>query len=702
MTKNNITHRKSPELSSLYEQGVRLFDQKRYEDSARCLAQVVAGNPVEVAPYAVYGIVLCVLGRHREAVGVFEKALAKDPANETLHVRKIYAMFNAGETRAAIKQAEAVLEQFPQSLEILTAFGSVCSKAGPEFHLRGAQAIEKVLAKEPENVQAINCLGAIFSAAGKYREAASYFIKVLRIDPKHMTAMLNVAGCFEKLAEPEMSLSFYESILKLEPNHGLAKAAKATILSNLGLSSENVEMLKEGLRVFMSEGDKPNYITYASNYVFYVHYVPGFERKKIRAAIDDWYKQTCSEIVQKPRVDFENDPGPDKKLRVGLISNSFKRHPATWMTLAAMQNLDKSQFEVYAYSDIIKGKRDEVTHRYYGLCDFVREINGLSNEEMIERMRADNLDILLELTGHSEGGRRLPITAARVAPVQVKWVGGLFDTTGVPAMDWIIGDAIEIPEGDEKWYSERVYRMPDDYVVYDPPPYVSDVKPLPALKNGYVTFSNFNNLCKTNTFTIALWSRILKEVPKSRLYMKVQKLDTPFAQKHIEEEFAKHGIGIDRLILEGGDIHKPFMESYNKVDIALDPHPYTGGLSTCEALWMGVPVITLPGETFAGKHGATHLHNAGYPDWIAKDEDEYVALAVKWANDLEGLAKLRAGMRDQVKNSPLCDGPRFAKNFEKALRFMWQDWCDEKFPPASAPKKTKAITPPKPKKKKKK
>ena len=155
-------------------------------------------------------------------------------------------------------------------------------------------------------------------------------------------------------------------------------------------------------------------------------------------------------------------------------------------------------------------------------------------------------------------------------------------------------------------------------------------------------------------------------------------MDTPFAKNHVEEQFAKHGIGIDRLILEGGEPQKQFMESHSRCDIALDPHPYAGGLTTCEALWMGVPVVTLPGETFAGRHAATHLYNAGLPDWIAKDEQDYIDIAEKWANDLEGLAELRAGLREQVANSPLTDGPRFARNLEKALRFMWEDWCDEK------------------------
>ncbi len=690
----------------MFEKGCKLFEQSRFDEAVEVLSKLVARGPLETGPYGVLAAALSSLGRYKEAADILGQAIEKDVENENLYTRKAYALYGAGDVRGAMGVMDEALERFPGNHHVLLSYGTLCTKCGTEFYLSGAQALEKILEVEPEHLDATNLIGSILAAAGKHNEAIPYFIKVLRAKPDHMIALLNIAGCFEKTGEPEMALKFYNSILEIDPHHGLAMAAKATILSHLGLSAEYSGLLEQGIKRLLEVKDLTNFIIYASNYIFYVHYVPGFERKKILETINEWYKQTCSKIDDKPRVSFENVPEADKALRIGLISNSFKRHPATWMTLAAIENLDRKKHEIFLYSDIVAAKRDDVTRRYYGMCDKVHEIKGMSNEELVARMREDELDMLIELTGHSEGGRRLAITAARVAPVQTKWVGGLFDTTGVPQMDWLIGDKIQIPEGDEKWYTERVYRMPDDYIVYEPPFYVHGVRPLPALKNGYVTFGNLNNLCKTNTYTISLWARILRSVPGSRLLMKVQNMDTPFAKKHVEESFAAHGIGIERLILEGGEPHKAFMESHSRCDIALDPHPYTGGLTTCEALWMGVPVVTLPGETFAGRHAATHLYHAGYQDWIAKDEDDYVNIAVKWANDLEALAKLRAGMREQVRSSPLTDGPRFARNLEKALRHMWVDWCEEKVKYEEGLRKgedvaapSKSIKPPRPKKK---
>lgn len=689
------------EYDKLYRSGRRLYEEARYDEAAKTLLKLVDAGLKEADIYKLCAISLGGISKDKEkdALAVVYKGLVQNPKDLDLLYLKHKYTFNVGEVSKALDGLRDDIKNYPGELKFSLLFATFCADSNnPNYLMEGVKAAQKVLEDDPENVTALTCVGTILSGANKPKEAAEYLIKAVRIKPDNMVALINLASCFHKMAEPQMALNFYENVLRLSPDYGLALCGKGTILCNHGLSQEYAHLLKQGADLMLKAGRISDYINYFSNYILYIHYIPYFDRREIYESIKSMYHLICGNMEEKPRISFGNTADPARKLRVGVISSCFRKHPVTWMTLAAMDNLDKDQFELYCYSDVDFTKKDDVTTRYFGFCAKVYELQGKSNKEVVELMRNDDLDILLELTGHSEGGRRMPVAAARVAPVQVKWVGGLFNTTGVPQVDWILGDKIEIPEGDDQWYTERVYRMPDDYVVYEPRLDLSEVKPLPALKNGYVTFANMNNITKTNTFTIALWSKILKAVPNSRLLMKTKYMDTPFAKKHIEDQFARYGVGIDRLILEPGEGHKAFMESYNRVDIALDPHPYTGGLSTCESLWMGVPVITLPGETFAGRHGATHLYNAGLPDWIAHSEDDYVALAVKWANDLDGLAKLRAGLREQVKNSPLCDGPRFARNFEDALRFMWKDWCDEKRK-HDAPK---AIKPPKPKKKKKK
>lgn len=688
------------DFPKMYERGLKYHHAGDHVRAVAELLPLVEFKPKVADPYKLCALSFNSLKNFEEGMRVVDIARSVIPYDFELELMKVDSLISLGRFDEAIALVNDAAEKNPDNIDVLNF--QVLTYQRTNRVKDGLDSARALVEKDPGNARHLNSLGMAHMAMQDYYEAAKIFIKAAEINPQYYPTLMNLATCFDNTKNYAMAVQFFDHALKVVPHSGLAICGKALILSNHGMVQEMLPEFERGLDFLQTQAHNvDNYKLHFSNYVFYIHYVPGVPRQKILDQIHKWRDQVCAYIKEKPRTSFENAPDPDRKLRLGMISNSFARHPVTWMTLAAMKNLDKDKFELVLFPDIAEAKRDDVTHRYFSYADKVVDLRGIPQSEALEVIRAENIDIMLELTGHSEGGGRLPLAAARMAPVQVKWVGGLFDTTGLPQMDWILGDAIEIPDGHEKWYDERVYRMPDDYIVYEPPGYVGEVKPLPAVKNGYVTFGNMNNLTKTNSFTIELWSRILHAVPGSRLLMKVSRLDDVYARKNLEDHFARYGIGIDRLIMEAGDKHKAFMETYNRVDIALDPHPYSGGLTTCEALWMGVPVITLPGETFAGRHAATHLHNAGYPDWVVDSGDDYVALAVKWANDLEGLSRLRESMREKVRVSPLCDGPLFARNFERAMRHMWADWCDEKTKQKATGSAT-MVTPPKPKKKKKK
>jgi protein O-GlcNAc transferase len=234
-----------------------------------------------------------------------------------------------------------------------------------------------------------------------------------------------------------------------------------------------------------------------------------------------------------------------------------------------------------------------------------------------------------------------------------------------------VTDRWETPPALESLYSERLLRMPDGYACYSPPPYAPDVVALPALQNGFVTFGCFNNVAKITPRAIATWSEILRAVPGARLVLKTHQLNDAPTAARLRGEFDRFGIDPSRVEARGSSPHRAFMASYNEIDIVLDPFPYSGGLTTCEALWMGVPTVTLPGEIFASRHSASHLSNAGYPDWVARDLTGYVAMAVRWAGDVDRLAALREMMRGRVRASPLCDAPRFGRALAMALRHAW-------------------------------
>jgi predicted O-linked N-acetylglucosamine transferase (SPINDLY family) len=315
-----------------------------------------------------------------------------------------------------------------------------------------------------------------------------------------------------------------------------------------------------------------------------------------------------------------------------------------------------------------------MTARFQAVASDWRDVFSLADEELAERVRADRIDILLDLAGHTGANRQL-VFARKPAPVQITWLD-YEGTTGLKAIDYLLGDRYTIPPGAERWYHERVLRMPDGFVCYDPPAEAPAVGPLPALGRGAVTFASFNLPAKITPQVVDVWAQILACVPHSRLWLKYRGLNDADAADRFRRMFGERGIAADRLLLEGWSPYAEFLPLYQQIDIALDPFPYSGGLTTCEALWMGVPVITWPGETFASRHGLSHLSNVGLMETIATSQAEYVELAERLAGDLPRLAAMRGGLRERMAQSALCDGQRFADNLLSVLRGVWRDWCE--------------------------
>ena len=266
------------------------------------------------------------------------------------------------------------------------------------------------------------------------------------------------------------------------------------------------------------------------------------------------------------------------------------------------------------------------------------------------------------------------MAARKPAPVQAIWLG-YFDTTGVRSIDYLLGDGIVCPEGDERWYVERIARLPETFLCYAPRDRDAPLVPPPALARGYVTFGCCNNIAKVTPEVVALWAAILRALPAARICLKTAALDTPGVRERYAALFAAGGVAPERVTLDRGGDYADYLAGYGEIDIALDPFPYNGGATSVEALWMGVPLITLRGERFVGRMGASILTAAGLDEFIAESPDDYVAKAVALASDLPRLAALRAGMRQRLERSPVCDGARFARGLEATYRAMWREWC---------------------------
>jgi predicted O-linked N-acetylglucosamine transferase (SPINDLY family) len=356
-------------------------------------------------------------------------------------------------------------------------------------------------------------------------------------------------------------------------------------------------------------------------------------------------------------------------LTVGLLSGTLRTHPVGWLTVAGIEHLDPAAFRIVCLSHEAE-PGDAIARRFQAAARSWEIVSTLDDDALARRARELGIDILIELGGYGDAAR-MAACARRLAPVQVKWVGMQNHSTGMAEMDWFLTDRWETPPALESTYSERMLRMPDGYVCYSPPPNAPDVVATPALRNGFVTFGCFNNIAKITPVVIETWCTILHAVPGSRLILKTHQFNDAPTGAGFSRAFDRFGIDPARVETRGSSRHREFLANYNEIDIVLDPFPYCGGLTTCEALWMGVPTVTLPGEIFASRHSASHLSNAGFPEWMALDRADYIATAVTRAADTAGLAALRETMRAKVRASPLCDAPRFGRALGMALRHVW-------------------------------
>jgi predicted O-linked N-acetylglucosamine transferase (SPINDLY family) len=363
-------------------------------------------------------------------------------------------------------------------------------------------------------------------------------------------------------------------------------------------------------------------------------------------------------------------------LRLGYVGADLRRNPVGYFLEAVLANHDPSQVEVFLFAN--QAVNDDLTDRLVQHAQHWRKVIGFGDDALAKIIRDDQIDILIDLSGHT-GKHRLLTFARKPAPIQATWMG-YFATTGMAAIDYILADRFVIPPQEESQYVERVLRLPESYLCFTPPDVSFDkrpleVGPLPAKSRGYVTFGCFNNLTKITLDVLKVWAQILKAVPDSRLFLKYKPLADAGTRDYFRNRLSDLGIDPHRIRLEASSPRGELLAAYNQVDIGLDPFPFNGGTTTAEALWMGVPVVTLRGDRFVSHVGETFLTTAGQADLVTNTADEYIARTVALASDLPALAVRRARLRAELLGSPLCDGATFTRGLEAALRDAWRRWC---------------------------
>jgi tetratricopeptide (TPR) repeat protein len=595
------------------------------------------------------------------AVGAFTKAQRLAPTNVEYALNRAMAALASGRAEEELARLEGESENDPCNAAYLTARGELLSRLG-----RNDEAIDLLEAAAtlaPDEKLPIAMLGERLTHAMRPKEGERALARALTLDPDNAKLGIIRSVALLRLGRYRESCALLETMIV---QHGEDSALLGNLSASTLALGHQAESVEQARRAIAHSPDHPAvWRTLCNN----MPYWDGVTAEELSNTVRETGRRWPRDVVPP----FANWPNRNRRLRIGLLSGTLKIHPVGWLTIAGFEALDPAQFELVRLSPF--EQKDYISQRFVKIAPERHDTSLHDDHGAARHIRSIGIDILIDLGGYGDLGR-MPLCAYRAAPVQIKWVGMQYHSSGIAEMDWIICDRWEIPPDLESYYTERPLIMPDGYVCYSPPPDAPDVTTLPALKNGYVTFGCFNNLSKFTPSTVAAWAKVLHRLPTARFILKAPQFDEAENRQDIRERFAAHNIGDDRLTLRGATLHRTLLGEYGDVDIILDPTPYNGGLTTCEALWMGVPTITLPGEIFASRHSLSHLSNVGLQDWVAANADDYVALAEHKAADLDSLATLRANLREQVRKSPLCDAPRFGRHLGMALRKTWHAWCD--------------------------
>jgi len=638
-------------------------------------------------------------GNLADAADLFQNVLEREPQHpDALHMLGVTA-YQLGQVDAAeklLRQATLERKPFPDALAnlgtVLMALGrledavSVLTKAHRDapnnaviafnygnalFDLKSfseAQvAYEKAVTLNSEHAEAWCQLGISRREQNDLEGAAHAYRKAIAARSDFSQARYNLANVHRDQGELGKAEAELRAALQVRPDYAMAWNSLGTLLGDMARSDEAITAFDKAVLY------APESAAYASNRLSALQYVDGVSNATLGEAHTEWYWLHIAPEIEAQEPDHI-DRDPDRCLRVGFISPDFGLHPVGFLTAPLFEHCSAHRLEAAIFSTRPRELEDALSRRLRESASSWIDCAGMSDDQLDKAVRTEQIDILFDMSGHTSGNN-LKVFARKPAPVQMSWIGYV-GTTGLPAIDYILGDAMQFPPDTEGSYCEKQLRLDDGYACYTPPMDAPTVRPLPAADAGFITFGCLNNPAKVTPTVLSTFAEVLKSVDNSRLLFRFGGWDETALQNPVIHAFEKQGVSADRIVFEGRGSHSEFLNTYNRVDIALDTFPYSGGLTTCEALWMGVPTITFPGETFAGRHAASHLTAAGYGELIATDRDDYVKRAISLASDIPRLEVLRTNMRDQVSASPHCDGERFARSFAKAMRETWKTYCE--------------------------
>jgi predicted O-linked N-acetylglucosamine transferase (SPINDLY family) len=652
--------------------GVTLRQLGKVEEAIIAYAQALRIKPDYPDAHFNLGNALMATGKAGEAIIAYAHALRIKPNHASATTNLAVAYSHLGVALMDQRKYDAAAAAFAEALALNPGAAETHYNLGNvrkhQDKLDDAAASYcQALAINPNLAEAQSNLGNTLAELGRFDEAIAAHTRAIALRADSAEMRYNLGNVLKDQGKLAAAVDAYKQALRLDPDHAGANANLGIALMSQGRLDDAIDAYSKAIAL------KPDDADTFSNLLFCRNYDGSLTPSQLLAAHCEWDERYGAR-PPRPGGGHTNDRTPERRLKIGYVSPDFRTHSVAYFLAPLFEAHDHNAIEVFCYADVIRP--DAVTAHLRGLADHWLEIVGMPDDALADRIRADGIDILVDLAGHT-AHNRLRVFARKPAPVQVTYLG-YSNTTGLRTIDYRFVDDITDPPGAaDACAAEILLRLPGGFLCYGAPPDTPQPVPPPCLKTGAITFGSFNNPAKVSAATFDVWARLLAQLPNARLLLKGK----PFADDTTRAMFlarlAERDIEQERVQLVGWvPSISAHLALYEQIDIALDPFPYNGTTTTCEALWMAVPVVTLQGDRHSARVGASLLTQAGMTDWIAKSVDEYVQIALGLAADPAKLLELRRGLRQRLAASRLCDGNAFARKFENAYRSIWRGWCE--------------------------
>jgi len=685
------------DIGSELQKAIRYHQSGKLQKAEGIYKKIIEIDPFHSDSLHLLGVIAHQIGKNDVASTLINKAILNNPECPLYYYNLAKALKAQGKLDSAISAYRKVIELKPDDAETYLAMGNAHqSQNQTEDALLCYQMAIQI---KPDYVDAYNNLGTVLKDQGRLDEAISCYQTALRLKPDDHEVQNNLGVAFKEQGKLSDALACYEKALQLKPNYAdaynnigialkdeghlsdaIACYRKALSLkpnmvqtyNNLGVALKDQGQLDEAVSCYHKALTlKPDYESAHSNLLFGLHHSTVIDPVQLFDQHKLWAKKHAEPLSANIPA-HRNDKRLDRPLRIGYVSPDFRAHSVAYFMESLLETHDRSAFQIFCYSDV--ATQDATTARFKDLAGCWRDILGISDEHAAGLVRNDQIDILVDLAGHTAKNRML-LFARKPAPVQVAYLG-YPNTTGLQTMDYRITDSwADPPDQTDHLYTEELVRIPHGFLCYTPYKEAPVIASLPAQESDCVTFGSFNNRSKITPEVVRVWSQILNSVPNARLVLKSKSLSDIETQNMLREMFIENGVSPELIKFLGySPSSYEHLSSYNSIDIGLDTFPYNGTTTTCEAMWMGVPVIVPAGTFHMSRVGLSLLSNVGLADLIGDSNGDYIEKAVKLAGDLNRLKSIRSGLRDMMLQSPLTDARVFTHSLEKAYRTMWKHY----------------------------